>query len=78
MTTWLKDTIERAVATAAECALSVIGVDAVVDATAVDWKAIAGIAAGGAILSVLKSVAARGFNDSDTASLVDLAPAEPT
>jgi hypothetical protein len=66
---WLKDTAERALATSAQVLLVYLGADAL-NVLAVDWKAAGGIAAGGAVLSVLKSLAARRTGDPDSASLV--------
>lgn len=50
-------TAERAIATAAQSALAYVGVDAVLNVLTFDWVALGGIAAGGAVLSVLKSLA---------------------
>lgn len=50
-----KDALERSVATAAQSVVAVIGVDAV-SALDLDYKKLAGIAAGGALLSLLKAV----------------------
>lgn len=53
-----KAAAERAIATAAQAALAFIVVDSVpVNALILDWPTIGGIAAGGAVLSVLKSLA---------------------
>lgn len=66
---WLKDALERAAATAAEAALSVLGLD-MLDVFKADWKMAVGVAAGGAVLSLLKSVAARKVGDPDSAAMM--------
>ena len=50
------DAAERATKTAAQAALLTIGADRL-DALAADWRLIAGMAAGGGILSILTSLA---------------------
>lgn len=57
-----KATAERAVATAAQSAIAVIVVDTQVDAFMLDWRHVAGVAAGGAVLAVLKALAAGVWN----------------
>lgn len=54
--TWLKDAAERALSTAAQSALATIGVSAV-DVLHLDWRSVASIATGAALVSVLKSLA---------------------
>ena len=54
--TWLKDAAERALSTAAQSALATIGVSAV-DLLHLDWRAVASISGGAALVSVLKSLA---------------------
>ena len=49
-------TAERAVSTAAEASLLVLGADQI-NAISADWRTVAGFAAGGAALAVLKSLA---------------------
>lgn len=56
-----KATAERAVSTAAESALLVLAADQV-NVVTVDWPTVAGFAAGGAVLSVIKALAV-GFKD---------------
>lgn len=51
-----KATTERAISTAAQSALLVFGADQI-NVISVDWPVIAGFAAGGAVLTVLKSLA---------------------
>ena len=51
-----QNTAERAIKTAAQSALSLLGTEALVNALEVDWPVVAGVAAGGAVLSVLSSV----------------------
>lgn len=67
-----KDAAERAVSTAAQSALLVMGADGLFNLFNVDAKAVAGVAAGGAVLSALKALAARFVNNPQSASLVDL------
>lgn len=56
-----KATAERAISTAAQSGVSyLVVVGPVVNALAVDWGVFGGIAAGGAVLSVLKSLAVNG------------------
>jgi len=55
-TFWL-DATERAVKTAAQSALLAVGADKVLDVMAADWANIGAFAAGGAVLSLLTSVA---------------------
>jgi hypothetical protein len=50
-----KATAERAVATAAQSALLAIGADQI-NALTLDWPTLGGFAAGGAVLSLLKSL----------------------
>lgn len=73
----VKDAAERAVATAAQTAIAVIGVDAVtqqVSIVAVDWPLVAGAAALAGALSVLKTLAALG--STGTTSLAIKSPAK--
>lgn len=63
------DAIERALSTAAQTAVAVVGMDQI-SALQVDWKYVGGVALTAGILSLLKSVAARRTGDSDSASLV--------
>lgn len=65
-----EDLGERAVMTAAQSAISTIGVDGVVEAFTLDWKAIGSIALGAALLSALKSLGAGLKGDPESASLV--------
>ena len=67
---FLTDLAERAISTAAQAALSLIGIDALFDSFNADWQAIASVAAGGAVLSVLKGLAARHTGDPNSASFV--------
>lgn len=61
------DLVDRAVKTAAQSAVLSIGVEsAQVNGLAVDWMLMAGMAAGGALLSVLTTLGQRGlFGRSD-------------
>jgi hypothetical protein len=67
---FFRDAGERAVSTFAQSVLSVLGLDAL-DVFSVDWKAAVGVGLGGALLSLLKSVAARNVGTEGTASLAD-------
>jgi len=54
-----RDTTERAVSTGAQVALVALGQDvAGFDVFAADWRNVAGMAAGGVVLTVLKCLAA--------------------
>lgn len=55
---------ERAVSTAAQAAVLALGADAV-NALSVDWLDVAGFAAGGFTLSVLKGLAANAITGGD-------------
>ena len=52
-----KATAERAISTAAQSALLVIGADQVNAISGVEWTTVAGFAAGGAALAILKALA---------------------
>jgi hypothetical protein len=64
---WL-DAIERALKTAAQVAVVTLGAEAV-DVLAVDWTAVVSMSAGGALVSLLTSIASGRIGD-DTPSLV--------
>jgi hypothetical protein len=66
---WL-DTTERAIKTAAQTVLVTIGA-VQFNAFTADWQTLAGMAAGGAFLSVATSLASSLAGDPDTASVVD-------
>lgn len=61
--------IERALKTAAQSALLVVGADQL-DALAADWQMIASFAGGGAILSILSSMASTSVRDPESPSVV--------
>lgn len=63
-----RDAAERAMSTAAQSAILVFGADQF-DAINADWRTVAGFALGGAVLSLLKAVAAAKVGDADSASL---------
>lgn len=63
-----RDTIERAVATAAQAALAVLGVDAF-DLLAIDPVGVLSVAGGGAVLAILKALVASKIGDHESASL---------
>lgn len=56
------DLVDRAVKSAAQAAVLSVGVEsAAADALAFDWKLMAGMAAGGAVLSLLTNLGQRGI-----------------
>jgi hypothetical protein len=67
MTFW-KDALERAIKTAAQSSVVVIGTSSVF--TDVNWILVASGAGLGFILSILTSIASSAFGNSDSASLV--------
>ncbi len=66
---WL-DAAERAIKTGAQSALLAVGADKVLDVMAADWANVASFAAGGAVLSLLTSVASVPMPGVSPASLV--------
>ena len=64
-----RDTAERAISTAAEAAVAILGADAfnIID---IDPLHVGGIAAGAALLAVLKAVGASARGNPESASLV--------
>lgn len=65
--TFWKATAERALSTAAQSALLVIGADQF-NVISVDWPTIAGFAAGGAALTVIKALAFGGKDGNPSAT----------
>ncbi len=63
MKLWVRDTAERALATAAEATLALWAADQLSSALSVDWKATAGVAALAAASAVLKALAALKVNN---------------
>jgi hypothetical protein len=61
---------ERAVKTAAQTAVSLLGANAV-DVLSVDWQQVASVSAGAAVVSVLTSIAGSRTGDPTDPSLVD-------
>lgn len=57
---YVADLADRAVKTAAQSAVLVLGADQI-NALDADWRLVGGMAAGGAILSVLTNLAERGI-----------------
>ena len=55
------DMVDRAVRTAAQAAIAVLGAD-VVDVLNTDWVGVVSVAAGGAVLSILTTVTQRGIS----------------
>lgn len=68
MANFFKDAAERVASSFAGAALSVLGLEGL-DAFHADWKAALGVGLGAAVVSALKSVAARGVGNPDSASL---------
>lgn len=66
---WFKDALERALSTAAEALLALWGVGAL-DVVHIDFGHSASIAAGAAVVSLLKAIVASKVGDQGTASLV--------
>jgi len=65
---WLK-AIERAVKTAAQTAILAAGSD-LIDVTVLDWQQVGAFALGGAVLSILTSIASAPFGPDDDPSTV--------
>jgi hypothetical protein len=68
---FVKDLAERAVKTAAQTALTVLGAEQL-NVLHVDWETVTGLAGGAALLSVLSSLASLKFGNTGTASAVKL------
>lgn len=64
-----KDAAERAMKTAAQAVIAGLAIGEGFNAFAVDWQLALGLALGGALLSVLTSIASIGFSEPGTASL---------
>ncbi len=67
---FLRDALERILATTALSVIAVIGAAETV--SDVNWRVVAGTAALVAVLTTLKTIVARGFGDPDSASMVSL------
>jgi hypothetical protein len=65
-----KDAVERAIKTAAQAVVLGLGLGEGLDAFSVDYKLALGFAVGGAMLSLLTSVASAGVGNKGTASVV--------
>jgi hypothetical protein len=72
LTFWL-DAFERAIKTAAQTVLGLIGVN-VTDVTSLDWKEIAVATAFTTGLSILTSIVSSGIGEPGTASVLNPAP----
>lgn len=66
-----KDALERALSTAAQSALALLGADGF-DLLEVDVLDVLGVSAGGFVLAILKALVASRVHDPQSASLVDL------
>ena len=66
---FVREMLERAVKSAAQAAILVIGADQL-DALSADWRSVASFAAGAAVLSILTSIASRPFGDDGSPSVV--------
>lgn len=71
-----KATVERAIKTAAQAALLAIGAAEGFDVFDLDWSRLVGFAGGGALLSVLTSIATSAVGGTPSPSLVPEAEAE--
>lgn len=69
--TFWKDALERAVATAGQAALALLGADGF-NLLHVDAADVLGVAAGGFVLAIIKALIASRIHNPDSASLVDL------
>lgn len=69
--TFWRDAAERAVSTAAQAAIALLGADGF-DVMDVDVYDVLGVSVGALLLSVLKSLVASQVHDRNSASLVDL------
>lgn len=67
---FINETAERAIKSAAQAALLVLGADQLNVVTAA-WADVAGFAAGGAVLSVLTSIVSANIGPKDSPSVVD-------
>lgn len=67
-----KATAERALSTAAQSALLIIGADQI-NVVNVDWLGIAGFAAGGAALTIIKALAFGGKDGNPSATNAEVA-----
>lgn len=65
-----KEAAERAAKSAAQAAVALIGVDALIPAWNIDWLSIGGAALTMAVLSVLTSIVSNPLADKGTPSLV--------
>lgn len=73
--TWLFDALERAAKTAAQFVLVALGQDVGgIDLFAVDFENLAGLALGGAVVSLLTSVVSAPVGGNETASVVPAPP----
>ena len=68
MNIFLKDTIERAIKTAAETGVATIGTTTLIGE--INWKMVASTIGVATILSVFSSIASRPIGDKKTASLI--------
>lgn len=64
-------TLERAVKTAAQVALVVVGQDRLFNAVTADWANILSFSLGGFVLSILTSLASSTVGSEDSPSLID-------
>jgi hypothetical protein len=67
---WLRDACERAIKSAAQAIVLALGAAEGFDLFAADWRNVAGIAAGAAVLSVLTSVISAPFGARGSASVL--------
>lgn len=69
MSQFVRETIERAIKSAGQAAVLVLGAGRV-NALDLDWRTFAGFVAGAVILSLATSAASFGFGPRDSASMV--------
>jgi hypothetical protein len=74
---WLFDALERAVKTALQVVVVLLGQDKVFDVFEVDWAEILGTAGGAALLSLVTSVLSTNFAGMSPASIVSTPPPAP-
>lgn len=67
---WLRDTGERAARSAAQAIILALGAAEGFDLFTADWRNVAGIAAGAAVLSVLTAIVAAPFGAKGSASFL--------
>lgn len=67
---WFLEAADRALKSAAQAVILLLGATTTIDAFTLDWKVAAGTALGAASLSVLTSIVSMPFGDAGTASFL--------